>query len=412
MYKLFSSSVATATVNPIASLEALQEITDICNSIQLSTPAFEALMELPLLAQEFDNASTAKLSMLNFVAEQHYDTLGLTNVSVSQESVVDSVVNGVKKAYEWVKKKLGELKDWFMSFFRKKPVEQMQAEVKQAEEVVKNSAVVIEEAIKDVQSGKPVKVPETIGGLDELMSGAHHQHNQFSPGGKPSGLGGGGTPIMSGHGGKPVMNVVKEIIKKPDVTVQELQEVKAIVVNVNKVVADIKQLLPTFATIIKTIEGVSSRFGKMEKDLETIRDNAEMYGPNGRNKYNAAISVASRLLGAIGRLAKVSPVLVSLNKKLLGRCISEAKLGWKVNALEDWVNIMKEKSGKLKDLTGRSVSKIEEVINGYWNPDYKESDFEKMAATMRDDNDLYEGITRIGEILSEGLTGKPPEYKY
>ena len=61
--QLFSSITPVQSYDPVASLEALQEITDICNSITLSTPAFEALMELPSLAQEFNTTSTASLSM-------------------------------------------------------------------------------------------------------------------------------------------------------------------------------------------------------------------------------------------------------------------------------------------------------------------------------------------------------------
>ena len=142
--QLFKSITPVQSYDPVASLEALQEITDICNSIHNSTPAFEALMELPSLAQEFNTTSTASLSMLSFVTEQHYNTLGLTNVSVSQEGVVSTVVDAVARIIEWIRKKVVSLSTWFKSLFNKKPAEQV--------------AKVLEEDIKTMNAVPPSTV--------------------------------------------------------------------------------------------------------------------------------------------------------------------------------------------------------------------------------------------------------------
>ena len=116
--QLFKSTTPVQSYDPIASLEALQEITDICNSITLSTPAFEALMELPNLAQEFNTTSTASLSMLNFVTEQHYNTLGLTNVSVSQEGIFKDAWDGFMKFLIWLKDKVVNFGKRIIAWFK------------------------------------------------------------------------------------------------------------------------------------------------------------------------------------------------------------------------------------------------------------------------------------------------------
>ena len=326
---LFNQRVGERS-SPTASLEALQEINTICNDIALSQPALEALFDLPNLASQFNQVNSApSIAMLEFVTQQKYEALGIEDFSVATEGILSSVGSGIKKAYDWLMKKLTQLGEWVKSFFRKKPVEQMQADVKQAETVVKASAAAIDEKIKEVHTGKPS--PSNIP--------VNMPHQSYK------------TPQSSGTSGNipshaPMMHVVAQVINKPNVTVQELVEVKKIVVDTEKVVSELMSIMPHLINIVKDVGDVGRHMDEWKSDLAR----AEKHDPTGVDPIGRGDTLfqIGRVISLLGRVTTSGPVLLNITDKILKDLVTD-KDPELVKGLERTVSHLKSIAPKLEE---------------------------------------------------------------